>query len=166
MRVDLKKVAFFIFFLSLGLALWAGQGKSQKKETAKDEKKSLIRKELLLKTKRRLDPPRRNIFSIRMGGSRETRVVPANAQPNPQKKTSIIPGEESSELPLDIRYIGHIKSREKIVALILFEGSALAVEKGEMINERAQIGDVTSAFIEIIGSDSVKRKYPLEGEKE
>jgi len=165
MRVDMKRVAFFIFFLSLGLALWAGQGKPQKKETAKDEKKSLIRKELLLKTKRRLDPPRRNIFSIRMGGSGETRIVPVNPQPNPQE-TSRIAGEESSELPLDIRYIGHIKSGEKIVALIIFEGSALAVEKGEMINERAQIGDVTSAFIEIIGSDSVKRKYPLEGEKE
>ena len=67
---------------------------------------------------------------------------------------------------MNIRYIGHIRSGQKIVALIVYEDTAIAVEKGEMISEGVQIGDVTSEYVEIVGPDSVRRKYTLEGEKE
>ncbi len=164
MKVE-KKAALFIFFLSLGLALWAGEGQSKKKETAKGEEKSLIKKELLSKTKRKLAPARRNIFSLRRGGSEETRIVPADPRTTTQKTASSTEGEPS-ESSVNIRYIGHIRSGQKIVALIVYEDTAIAVEKGEMISEGVQIGDVTPAYIEIVGPDSVRRKYTLEGEKE
>jgi Tfp pilus assembly protein PilP len=164
MKVD-KKAALFIFFLSLGLVLWAGEGQSQKKETAKGEEKSLIKKELLSKTKKKLAPARRNIFSLSRGVSEETRIVQNDPRTNPQKAARTTE-KESSRSPVNIRYIGHIRSGQKIVALIVYEDTAIAVEKGEMINEGVQIGDVTPAYIEIIGPDSVRRKYTLEGEKE
>ena len=71
----------------------------------------------------------------------------------------------ASLLALNIRYIGYIVFGEKIVALIIIDGNALAVEKGEMINERIKVGKITPDEIEIMGPDSKKRKYSLEGEK-
>lgn len=165
MKVDKNKVIVCLCSLSLVFALWAGQEKPQKKKTEIKDQKSLIHKELLLKTKKKLTPPRRNIFSLRRGGGVETRIVPVIPQTNSQRAARAAE-ERSSALPMNIRYIGHIRSGNRIVALIIFEGAPLAVEKGEMISEGIQIGDVTPAFIEIVGPDSVKRKYALEGEKE
>jgi hypothetical protein len=164
MKVE-KKAAFFIIFLSFGLAFWAEEGQSRKKETTKGEEKSLIKKELLSKTKRKLAPARRNIFSLRRGGNEETRIVPNDPRTTVQKTARSNEGE-SSRSQVNIRYIGHIRSGQKIVALIVYEDTAIAVEKGEMISEGVQIGDVTPAYIEIVGPDSVRRKYTLEGEKE
>jgi Tfp pilus assembly protein PilP len=165
MRVDKNWGFLFLFVLCLGPALWAGERYLQEKAAAKDEKKSLIKKELLLRTKQKLSPPRRNIFSLRRTESGETRVLPNNPQPV-QRKTPGITEEESSGLQMHIRYIGHIRSGKKIVALIILEDAALAVEKGEMISEGVQIGDITPEYIEVIGPDSVRKKYTLEGEKE
>jgi hypothetical protein len=165
MRFDKNWGFLFLFVLCLGSALWAGERNLQEKAAAKDEKKSLIKKELLLRTKQKLSPPRRNIFSLRRTGSGKTSVLPNNPQPI-QKKTPGITEEETSGLQMHIRYIGHIRSGKKIVALIILEDAALAVEKGEMISEGVQIGDITPEYIEIIGPDSVRKKYTLEGEKD
>jgi len=164
MRADKNLAFLFLFALSLCVALWAGERNLQEKAAAKDEKKSLIKKELLLRTKKKLSQPRRNIFSLRRTESGETRTFPNNPQPI-QKKTPGITEEGPSPLQMHVRYIGHIRSGEKIVALIILEDTAFAVEKGEMISEGVQITDVTPEFIEIIGPDSVRKKYPLEGEK-
>ncbi len=165
MRVEKNWAFLFLFVLSLCLALWAGERNLQEKAAGEDEKKSLIKKELLLRTKQKLRPPRRNIFSLQRTESREARILPSNPQPI-QKKTPGIAEKESSGLQMQVRYIGHIRSGEKIVALIILEDTALAVEKGEMISEGVQIGDVTPEYIEIIGPDSMRKKYTLEGEKE
>jgi hypothetical protein len=150
--------------MSLAVALWAGQEKPQKKE-ASEETGSLIRKELLINPKQKLRPPRRNIFTLRRSRGEEAGIVPVNTRPNPQE-ISETAGEESSKVLLNIRYIGHIRSDGNIVALIIFEDAAFAVEKGEIISEGIQVGTIHSTFIEIIGPDSVKRKFALEGERE
>ncbi len=165
MRVKTNWAFLFLFALSLCVALWAGERNLQEKAAAKVEKKSLIKKELLLRKKQKLSPPRRNIFSLQRTESRETVVLPNNPQPI-QKKTPGITEEGSSPLQMHVRYIGHIRSGEKIVALIILEDTAFAVEKGEIIGEGVQITDITPEFIEIIGPDSVRKKYTLEGEKE
>ncbi len=67
-----------------------------------------------------------------------------------------------SLLAQNIKYIGYVVSCEKIVALIIIDGNALAVEKGETISEGAKVGEITPEEIEIIGPDSEKRKYSLE----
>ncbi len=165
MRVKKNWAFLFLFVLSLSLALWAGGRNPQEKEAGQDEKKSLIKKELLLKKKQKLSPPRRNIFSLQRTESGETRVFPTNPQPI-QKKTPGVTEDKPAGLQMHLRYIGHIRSGEKIVALIILEDTAFAVEKGEMISEGIQIGDITPEYIEIIGPDSVRKKYTLEGEKE
>jgi len=65
-----------------------------------------------------------------------------------------------------LRYIGYVKSGQKIIALIFFEGEALAVEESEMISAGIRVGKVTSEEIELIDASSQKWKYSLEGEEE
>lgn len=162
-----KKIipAFFIFFLSISLNMWAGEEKLQKKGPEESGKKSLIRKELLLREKRELGTPRRNIFSLRRSASREIGANTVKLRYNPQKNEAR-PEGGGSPLPLNIRYIGYIVSHEKIVGLIVFRGNAIAVEKGEVISEGVTVGEISLVEIEIIGSDSQKRRYSLEGDQE
>ncbi len=166
--MKIKKVLFGVLLLSFGIALWAGaQSPQEKKETEKKQMKSLIRKELLKKEKQKLGPSRRNVFSLRAPGRMEPGRAPVNLELNPQRvERESAPDKEASGLPLLIRYIGHIRSDSKITGLIIFEGSALAVVKDEMIGEGVKIGEITPEYIEVVGPDSVRRKYTLEGEKE
>ncbi|HEB34996.1 MAG TPA: hypothetical protein ENI18_04055 [Candidatus Aminicenantes bacterium] len=158
--------AFFILFLSIGLSIWAGEEKLQKKALEKGGEKSLIRKDLLVREKIELGNPVRNIFTLRRSVSRKIERNPVKLRQN-QQQNPTLPGkyEASSSLPLNVRYIGYVISDDKMVALIVFEGDALAVEKGEVISEGVKIGKITPEEIEIIGSDSQKRRYYLEGER-
>lgn len=165
MRAKKFMLAFFIFFLSAGITLCAGEEKSPKKEPEEKGIKSLIRKELLLREGKKLEPPRRNIFSPRNPGRVETEMDPIKSQQNAQENVAFLK-EGTSRLPLNIKYIGYIVSVEKIVALIIFRGDTLAVEEGEMISQGVKIGKITLREIEIIGPDSGEKKYRLEGEKE
>jgi hypothetical protein len=158
--------AFFILFFSIGLSVWAGEEKLQKKGLETGGEKSLIRKDLLLREKIELESPVRNIFTLRRSAGRTIERNPVKPQQN-QQQNSTLPNkyEASSSLPVNIRYIGYVISDEKMVGLIVFEGNALAVERGEVISEGVKIGKITTEEIEIVGSDSQKRRYYLEGEK-
>jgi hypothetical protein len=158
--------AFFILFFSIGLSVWAGEEKLQKKGLETGGEKSLIRKDLLLREKIELGSPVRNIFTLRRSAGRTIERNPVKPQQN-QQQNSTLPNkyEASSSLPVNIRYIGYVISDEKMVGLIVFEGNALAVERGEVISEGVKIGKITTEEIEIVGSDSQKRRYYLEGEK-
>ncbi len=163
-----KKIAsaFFILCLSIGLSIWAGEEKLQKKGFEKGGEKSLIRKDLLVREKIEFGNPVRNIFTLRRSVGRQIERNPVKLRQN-QQQNPTLPGkyEASSSLPLNVRYIGYVISDDKMVALIVFEGDALAVEKGEVISEGVKIGEITPEEIEIIGSDSQKRRYYLEGER-
>jgi hypothetical protein len=166
MRAKDISSAFFIFFLSMGLSVWAGEEKLQKKGLETVGEKSLIRKDLLLREKIELGNPVRNIFTLRRSVTREIQRSPVELQQS-QQQNSNFPNKlgASSSLPVNIRYIGYVISDNKMVGLIVFEGNALAVERGELISDGVKIGKITSEEIEIVGSDSQKRRYYLEGEK-
>jgi hypothetical protein len=166
MRAKDISSAFFIFFLSMGLSVWAGEEKLQKKGLETVGEKSLIRKDLLLREKIELGNPVRNIFALRRSVPREIQRDPVELQQN-QKQNSNLTDKlgASSSLPVNIRYIGYVISDNKMVGLIVFEGNALAVERGELISDGVKIGKITTEEIEIVGSDSQKRRYYLEGEK-
>ncbi|MBC8358226.1 MAG: hypothetical protein ISS41_03605 [Candidatus Aminicenantes bacterium] len=162
-----KKIvsAFFLLFLGVFLANGEGQEKLQKIEAGEKGTKSLIRKELLLKKKIKLEPPQRNIFSVHKTDRQEKREDISRPQQNPSGNPAFS-REAPSPGQLQIRYVGYVISGEKVIALIIFRGNTLAVEKGEMISEGVKVGEITSAAIEIVSSNSEKRKFPLEGEKE
>lgn len=169
MKFKKSLAAALIFFLGISLCLWAREGMFQKKKPKEKEIKSLIRKELLLKERKKLEPPRRIIFSPRSSGPPETQADAFRIGQNPPESSPETPStlsENRSLVPSNIRYIGYIHSEDKIVGLIIFEGNASAVEEGEMISAGVKIGKITLEEIEIIGPDSEIRKYSLEGEKE
>lgn len=164
-----KKIVPVSLIVLLCTSFWLGaqQENAKKKNDPEKEVKSLIKKDLLFKKRKKLDPPRRNIFSTRRSEIRNTKINPVvperDAQKDAQKLKALIT-ERISSRPLNIRYVGYIVSGEKIVALIFFEENVLAVEEGEVIAEGVEVEKITPVEIEITGPDSKKRKYPLEGE--
>ncbi|MFC2169095.1 hypothetical protein ACFLRM_00820 [Acidobacteriota bacterium] len=165
MKSNRAKRPLFLFFLGVYFCIGAFYGNSQEKSAEKDVQKSLIRKDLLLRESRTLKTPRRNIFSPRKSNT----IMSVQGEEGFQQ--SIQGGQAVSEnidLPpvYNLRYIGFINSGQKIVALIIFEDEALAVEKGEILFGGAEVSEITPELIEIITPDSEKRKYSLEGENQ
>lgn len=160
-----KKIVPASLIVLLCTSFWLGAQKENAKKKSDPEKevKSLIKKDLLFKKRKKLGPPRRNIFSTRRSEIRNTKVDPVVPERDTQELKALIAERISSRL-LNIRYVGYIVSGERIVALIFFEENVLAVEEGEVIAEGVEVEKITPVEIEIIGPDSKKRKYPLEGE--
>ena len=160
-----KKIVPALLIVLLCPSFWLGAQKENAKKKSDPEKevKSLIKKDLLFKERKKLGPPRRNIFSTRKSEIRSTKVNPVLPEKDTQELKDLIAERISSRL-LNIRYVGYIVSGEKIVALIFFEENVIAVEEGEVIAEGVEVEKITPVEIEIIGPDSKKRKYPLEGE--
>lgn len=165
--MEAKKIVPASLIVLLCTSFWLGAQKENAKKKSDPEKgvKSLIKKDLLFNKRKKLGPPRRNIFSTRKSEIRNTTANPVVPEKVTQELKDLIT-ERISSRPLNIRYVGYINkiSGGKIVALITFEGNVLAVEEGEVIAEGVEVGKITRVEIEIIGPDSKKRKYPLEGE--
>jgi hypothetical protein len=69
------------------------------------------------------------------------------------------------EPPVNIRYVGFIQGKEKFLALVLFNGLAVAVGPGETLGEIWKVARVAAAEIEIQGPDGSTLKFALEGER-
>lgn len=168
-----KFLSFFLVILWAGLCLAAQDEEVKVKQAAKKISedaagRNLIRKDLLFEKKKKLRQPKRNIFSpqaVSMTQSESPSEEVGASQKAPPPSTED-PAEFSEGTKPDLRYIGYVKSGQKITALIFFRGEAFAVVEGEMISAEIRIGKVTSEEIELIGADSQKWKYSLEGEEE
>lgn len=160
---------FLIIFLSAVLC-FAQKGEKNKEEkilkkiSGEIQGKSFIRKDLLSERKEKLKPPKRNIFSPRKRSNPKVELSPEEVQ-RKLEEIALRPEENHTEIFLDISYIGYINSGHKIIALIIFEEEALAVEEGEVISPEVKVGKVSTKKIEIIGPDSKKREFYLEGEE-
>jgi len=163
MKVKRGMVIVLILFLPMVFFL---RGFEVEKTDEKPEikgKKSLIRKDLLTIKKDAPQRPRRNIFSPRSGAINEEDV--ANLiSPRDFEEQESSAEEETPFFTMSLRYIGYIDAGERIVALIIYEGEAMAVEEGEMINEQFKVGKVTRDKLDIIGPGEEIKEFPLEGE--
>lgn len=144
------------------------EGKNQR--TQKDgELKSLIRKDLLVTSRRQpLPPPKRNIFiRQRTNLGAEGSAFPGTDLSQSQQGVLSQTDEkaENEEIFLDLIYIGYVNSEQRVVALIIFKGRTYAVESGDILEGGINIGKITPDDVEISGPDSQSRKVKLEGEK-
>ena len=163
--MDVKKiflclVLFFLYGMTVGFF--------QEKKVADRDPSSLIRKDLLPKERKSLAPPQRNIFTPQRGEYGLDRPVDAGVIEGQPGSKNITDGESPEPLiapGIDIRYIGYIGSQERTVAIIIFNGDALAVEKGELISEHMKILEITPQSIKFEGSNSIPNEVFLEGEE-
>lgn len=148
--------------------IWGQEPPERKAAGSESKTRSLIRKDLLLATREDPGPPQRNIFSPGLFWS-EPAVIPqgntsvaGHTAPEGLKQGATT----SSALDLlNMRYIGFIRSPGSITALVILEGRVLAVKEGEVIGDGMRMSAVTVSEVEVVGPDSGKRKFPLEGEE-
>jgi len=166
--MKVKRIVYVlsIFFLIFNLLCGVSDGKIKGKAKKKDEEKSLVRKHLLSWEKKEMDLPLRNIFFPKSSGQGMSYFEATGENPDFSRETADNMKEGKMSSVLDLKYIGYISSGEKIVAVVIFEGEARAVEKGDMIFEGFSVAKISMEEMEIIGPDSKKRKYCLEGDNQ
>jgi Tfp pilus assembly protein PilP len=147
---------------------WTAEGRFQEEDQSQERNPSFIKIRLLLRDIKKLDFPKRNIFSPQalrdeMSGLRNPREGVSFLQQSPQTEDRI--ESLSPDTTMNLRYIGFVKSGKKIIALVDFEGEETAVEEGDVISEGVTVGKITYQEIIIIGPDSRQMKFSLEGEK-
>lgn len=160
-----KGLIAFVCVLLLPGVLCSG-GLQEKNVGEKQETKapkSLIRKDLLIKKEEVTQRPRRNIFSPR-GIAISQEDVATLISPREIEEQEAMSDEGTPFYDLSLRYIGYVDTGERIVALIIFEGEAMAVEENEMITEQFKVGRVTRDTLSIIGPGEEIKEFPLEGE--
>ena len=87
--------------------------------------------------------------------------TPAGIQPGSESA-----GEEGLPEPVvNVRYVGFIQGKEKLLALVLFNGQAVAVAAGESLGNVWKVVRITAVEIEIQGPDGSPLKFTLEGER-
>jgi len=162
-----KRLAYFlIFLLSASFLIARQQENPQKESLAQKGKRSLIRKELLSKDIKAPQPPQRNIFSPRRSQTKGVNANPVEIPQNFQKLQNAIEQQAPSRPALNLSYIGYIVSGDNIIAVIILEGDVLAVKKGDVLAEGVSVGEITPLEIEILGPDSEKKKYSIQGDEE
>jgi len=163
MKVNRTLALVLILTLTCGPYLGGLQVKSPDEKQETEAQKSLVRKDLLKIKKDVPSRPRRNIFSPR-GMEVSDEDVASLLSPRDFQEQETVDEEETPFYEVSLRYIGYIDTGERIVALIIFEGEAVAVEENEMISEQFKVGKVTRETLAIIGPGGEKREFPLEGE--
>jgi len=164
------------------LAAWLGQaagavmaqGTAPAKASQEGEPRSLVRKDLLLKKKGELGPPKRNIFSLQtfapapdVSGSQTIPAVTnaAGAKP-PQGGQAQAAQAEVLQPVFDFRYIGYVRSSRKVTAVVIYNGLPYPVSEGDALGQEIRILKITAKEIEIQGPNSGKKTFSLEGERE
>ena len=136
----------------------ASQDKSEKRQEKKVHK-SLVMKELLRPSKKSLAPPKRNIFTRQRANPGTNEFSPSGDFQSPeqtsgqevtldQKKAAMV------EDRLNVKYIGYVRSGERVVALILLGRRSYAVASGDILETGLTIGEITPDDIEIFSQGS------------
>jgi Tfp pilus assembly protein PilP len=155
-------IAYILFFCFLCLSSSSLAQERNSEQDSEKEVKSLIRKDLLQIKRGDLKLPGRNIFTPQSRRMSEEVVQSFEISPDLRQEASS--EVRDSSFSLNLRYIGYIDSGQKMVALIIFEGEAIAVQRGEKISEQCTVEEITTEKIEIIGPGGEKKQIPLEGE--
>lgn len=70
-----------------------------------------------------------------------------------------------AEPVVNVRYVGFIQGKERLLALVLFNGQAVAVAAGETLGNIWKVARITAVEVEIQGPDGAPLKFALEGER-
>ena len=157
--------------LVLGLAAAWPQTPPQAKPLSSERKPSLIRMDLLRLPQEDMTPPLRNIFAPGTRTSRpaesafqESQMLPQDEQAGKTAVSALDGSMSPPVMTVNLRYIGFIESPQRIIALVVFGGQAMAVVEGEVVGEGIRIGRITRDEVEVVLPDSSTRLFSFEGE--
>lgn len=170
----LKTTSCLLVFIFIATSvLYAGILPQEKSEKVmeKNEKKSLIKKELLALRKKSLAPPKRNIFTRQRAGTSMVgnEFSPSGDFQSPGQASGqkISPEQKKAAMEksrINAIYIGYVRSGKRVVALIILEGQTYAVESGDVLETGVTIGEITPDDLEIMSQGSEPQRISLEGE--
>ncbi|MFZ2053204.1 MAG: hypothetical protein WAU81_03305 [Candidatus Aminicenantales bacterium] len=171
MRIFRPLAVAAVLVLAVGSCPAQTRNRPPAKPSPPEERNSLLRMDLLQLRQGGMAPAQRNIFAPQARTSRPMGILPQGDQqaaPDDQAADmSVLSAREAAVPPVmsvDLRYIGFIESSRLMIALVVFEGRAVAVVEGEVVSEGIRIGKITREQVEVILPDSSARAFPLEGE--
>ena len=171
MRMLKPVVALTALVLAVGSSTAQTQSRPPSKTAPAEERNSLLRMDLLQLPQGKMTPPQRNIFAPGARISGPVDNLPQGGQmstPDDQAADTPVPQADEDAAPpviaVNLRYIGFIESAQRMIALVVFEGQAIAVVEGEVVGEGIRIGKITREQVEIVLPDSSTRLFSLEGE--
>lgn len=120
-----------------------------------------------------LPPVERNIFSPVAFNQSAPALLPNQRAGSFGEQGSFSGSEEGKEGEisswpghnLSIRYIGYVHGQDKIVALVIVNGLALAVEAGDFLEAQVKVVRITAEEVILAGPAGEERRVSLEGEK-
>lgn len=162
---NFKSIVFFCALFLIVQAVSPVRSQEPDGSEPPQEQKRFVRMDLLVVPERTLERSQRNIFTVRMSGGVDPEMNSALRNRENIESNSAALQDEQARFSVNIRYMGYVKSGFKITALIVFEGEALAVDKGEMIALDLQIAEISTEEIQVIGPDRAMLTFPLEGDR-
>lgn len=171
MRMHKLLAVMTAFILAVGSSMAQTRNRPPAETAPAEEKNSLLRMDLLQLPQEEMTPPQRNIFAPGARTSRPLDIHPQGSEmsmPDDQAvDTPVLQAGGTAAPPLitvNLRYIGFIESSQRMIALVVLEGQAIAVVEGEVVGEGIRIGKITRDQVEIVLPDSSTRLFSLEGE--
>ncbi len=128
---------------------------------AQEDRKPLVRKDLLVFGSGEIAAPVRDIFRPKAAAPSVVRRAG-----EPAVKSAAVPRPDASpSFTLNLSYIGSIKSGGRIIALVLRNGQTVSVEEGDEIVSGYKVVGVTAEAIVIQGPNSERKTFPRQGDR-
>ncbi|MDP2916242.1 MAG: hypothetical protein Q8O91_12430 [Candidatus Aminicenantes bacterium] len=164
--MKIKSIRWLLALAAVAAAVSPAQDKAGPAEKKAVPAASLIRMDLLQSKKRPGAEAKRDLFipqsqSAPMGMPMGAMMDRRSPLPTAAEAAAM----ESQEASFTARYVGYIRGKKRIIALILYENQAMALEEGDMLGPIWKVVKITAEGIEIQGSDGALQKLPLEGER-
>jgi hypothetical protein len=163
MNVERAVIRWAVLAVLAGAAAVGAAGQKAADKPAPTAK-SLIRKEWLKTPVEPPIPPRRDIFSPQGGEPAEAGSTPVGPV-HPGVKPAENIAEDAPAPAFALRYIGFSRSAasKKIVALVLIEGQAQAIEEGDTVGAGYKVAHITLKEIEIQAPDGTALTFAWAG---
>jgi len=167
------KILFGVLAMTAAVAAAPAQDKPAPSDKKAAPAVSLIRMDLLKIQERPNTTMKRDLFiperqSMPMGiapaGSLMSGTLKQPQRSGVGAQADAEPGPPPEPV-LNARYVGYIRGKTRITALVLFENRAMAIDEGEPLDTVWKVVKITTEGIDVQGADGKTQSVALEGER-
>jgi hypothetical protein len=128
---------------------------------AQEDRKPLVRKDLLVFGSGEIAAPVRDIFRPKTAAPPAVRRAGGPAV----KSAAVSQPDAPPSFTLNLSYIGSIKSGGQTIALVIRNGQTVSVGEGDEIAPGYKVVGVTAEAIVIQGPNSERKTFPRQGDR-